>query len=93
MRLRNTRRFWRQCQSVAASTAAIALLTLVSYRCHINNATIVLAFLLVLVLQSLTGESVASVIVAIVAAGCLDFLSCRRRCLFELITRLTPGRW
>jgi two-component system sensor histidine kinase KdpD len=73
MRLRNPHQFWRQCQSVAASTAAIALLTLVCYKFYINNATIALAFLLVLVLQSLTGESLASVMVAIVAAGCLDF--------------------
>src|ERR1700678_3151902 len=73
MHLKDARQFWRQCQSVAASAVAIALLTLVCYRLHINNATVVLFFLLVIVLESLTGGAVASVIVALVAAGCLDF--------------------
>jgi K+-sensing histidine kinase KdpD len=73
MRLRNTRQFWRQCQSVAASSLAIALLTFVSYRLHINNATVVLFYLLVVVVQSLTGGVAASLIVAVGTAGCLDF--------------------
>jgi hypothetical protein len=42
MRLKNPRQFWRQCQSVAASSVAIALVTLASYRLHFNNATVVL---------------------------------------------------
>jgi two-component system sensor histidine kinase KdpD len=65
--------FWRQSRPAAVSSLAIALLTLISYRLHINNATIVLSFLFVLVLQSLTGGAIASAIVAAVAAGCLDF--------------------
>jgi two-component system sensor histidine kinase KdpD len=73
MRLRNLRQFRRSYQPAAASSLAIALLTFVCYRLHINNATVVLFFLLVLVIQSLTGESIASVIVAVIAAGCLDF--------------------
>lgn len=59
------------------SSFAIALLTFISYRWHINNATIVLSFLLVLVLKSLTGGPIASAIVAMVAAGCLDFFFLR----------------
>jgi two-component system sensor histidine kinase KdpD len=73
MYLQHARQFWRQCQSVVVSSVAIALLTLVSYRFHINNATIVLFYFLVVVVQSLTGGILASVIVAVVAAGCLDF--------------------
>jgi two-component system sensor histidine kinase KdpD len=53
--------------------AAIALLTLICYRFHINNATVVLAYLLVVVVQSLSGRLVASLVVAVSAAGCLDF--------------------
>jgi two-component system, OmpR family, sensor histidine kinase KdpD len=65
--------FGRKYSRAAVSVLVIALLTLISYRLHINNATIVLFYLLVLVQQSLTGEAVASVIVAIFTAGCLDF--------------------
>jgi two-component system sensor histidine kinase KdpD len=73
MDLRPPRQFRRQCQSVAASSVAIALLTFTGYKLHFNNATIVLLLLFVVVLQSLTGGVVASVIVAIAAAGCLDY--------------------
>jgi len=67
------RQFRRQCQSIVASSAAIGLLTFTGYKFHFNNATIVLLFLLVVVLQSLTGRVIASVLVAIAAAGCLDY--------------------
>jgi two-component system, OmpR family, sensor histidine kinase KdpD len=73
MYLRQPRQFRRQCQSIAASSVAIALLTFTGYKLHFNNATIVLLLLLVVVLQSLTGGVVASVIVAMAAAGCLDY--------------------
>src|SRR5258707_10422812 len=65
--------FGRKYSRAAVSVLAIALLTLICYRLHINNVTVVLFYLLVLVWQSLTGEAVASVIVAIFTAGCLDF--------------------
>jgi K+-sensing histidine kinase KdpD len=70
MRLRNPRQFWRQCQSVAASSVAIALVTFVSYKLHLNNATVVLLYLLVVVLESLAGGAVTSLIVAVLAAAC-----------------------
>ncbi len=73
MRLIDKPRFWRQCQSVVASSVAIAVLTAVCYRFHINNATVVLFYLLVVVVQSLTGEVLASTFVAVGTAGCLDF--------------------
>ena len=63
----------KQCQSIAVSGIAIALLTFTGYKLHFNNATIVLLLLLVVVLQSLTGRVITSVIVAMAAAGCLDF--------------------
>jgi two-component system sensor histidine kinase KdpD len=73
MRPKSTHRFWRECPAAAASCAVIALLTFICYRFHINNATVVLAFLLVVIVQSLTGRLVASLVVAVSAAGCLDF--------------------
>jgi two-component system sensor histidine kinase KdpD len=73
MRPKSTHQFWKECPAAGASCAVIALLTWICYRLHINNATIVLAFLLVVVVHSLTGRLVASLVVALSAAGCLDF--------------------
>jgi len=73
MRLTNTRQFWRQCQSAATSSLAIAVLTFVGYQLHFNAVTVSLLYLLVIVLQSLAGGPVASAIVAVDAAACLDF--------------------
>ncbi|MGA3236485.1 MAG: ATP-binding protein [Bryobacteraceae bacterium] len=73
MRLGFTRRFSGQYQSAAASSLAIAALTFGSYQLHFNAATVVLLYLLVIVLQSLAGGFLASAIIAVAAAGCLDF--------------------
>ena len=73
MRLGFIRRFSRQYQSAAVSGLAIAALTFASYRLHFNAATVVLLYLLVVVLQSLAGGFLASAIIAVAAAGCLDF--------------------
>jgi len=73
MHLNNTHGYKLRWRSFAASVVAIALLTFAAYRLHFNNATIVLLFLFVVVMHSLTGRAIASAIVAIVAAGCLDF--------------------
>jgi two-component system sensor histidine kinase KdpD len=73
MRLRNPRQFWRQCQSAATSSVAIALVTFASYKLHLNNATVVLLYLLVVVLEALAGGAVPSLIVTVLAAACLDF--------------------
>jgi two-component system, OmpR family, sensor histidine kinase KdpD len=68
-----TKRFSGRYQSAAASSLAIAALTFASYRLHFNAATVVLLYLLVIVLQSLAGGFLASAIIAVAAAGCLDF--------------------
>jgi two-component system sensor histidine kinase KdpD len=73
MRLRNPSQFWRQSRAVVASTVAIALVTFASFKLHFNHATVVLLYLLVVVLVSLAGSAVASLIVAVLAAACLDF--------------------
>jgi len=73
MRLRKPRQVWRQCQSVTASSLAIAWLTLVSYKLHLDATTVVLFYVFIVVPQSLAGGYVASVIVAVVAAAFLDF--------------------
>jgi two-component system, OmpR family, sensor histidine kinase KdpD len=73
MRLRDSRRFSRQYRSAVASSLAVALLTLTGYKLHVNSATVVLLYLLVVVLQSLAGGFVGSLIVALEAAACLDY--------------------
>jgi two-component system sensor histidine kinase KdpD len=93
MRLRNTRQFWRQCQSVALSTLAIALLTLATYKLHLNATTVVLFYVLVVVLQSLAGGSVAAVIVAVVAAAFLDFFFLPPRFTFRIDDPLNVVSW
>ncbi len=73
MRLKNTRKYWRQCLQAAASGLAIAVATFSSYKLHFNAATVVLLYLLIIVGQSLTGELVLSALVSLVAAACMDF--------------------
>src|ERR1035441_3436815 len=83
MRPKSTHRFWRECPAAAASCAVIALLTFICYRFHINNATVVPAFLLAVIVSSRARRLVASLVVAVGAAGFLDFFFCRRRFRFE----------
>jgi two-component system sensor histidine kinase KdpD len=73
MHPRNTHQLWCQGKSLAASSLTIALLTWISYQLHLNEATVVLLYLLVVVLQSLTGSFIPSAITAAIAAACLDF--------------------
>jgi len=73
MPVKSTRGFWPQFRSLAASILVIALLTTAGFELHFNNATVVLLFLLVVVMHALTGRTLASMIVAMFAAACLDF--------------------
>jgi len=52
---------------------AVTLLTLVAFRLHLSLVTASFCFLLLLVLQSLSGEFISSAIVAVLAVGCLDY--------------------
>jgi len=73
MRLRSSGHHWQRWWRAAVSGLAIALVTFTSYRLHLNAATVVLLYLLVIVWQSLSGEFVVSATVAMAAAVCLDF--------------------
>src|SRR5436305_1083260 len=57
----------------ALNCLAIALATLFSYEFHLNAATVLLLYLLIVVLQSLRGGFVSSAILAVIAVVCLDF--------------------
>jgi len=73
MRLKKLCQFWRLYRSAAASSLIIAALSFAGYKLHFNSATIVLLYLLVIVLQSLAGGFVPSMIVVLAAGTCLDF--------------------
>jgi two-component system sensor histidine kinase KdpD len=73
MHLIHTAQFRCQCKPVIASSLAIALLTLISYELRLNEATVVLLYLIVVILQSMTGSFVPAAIVGLIVAACLDF--------------------
>jgi PAS domain S-box-containing protein len=58
---------------LALSGLALGLVTLFSYKLHINSLTVVLMYLLIAVLQSLGGGLISSAIVSVVAAACLAY--------------------
>lgn len=58
---------------VGVGGIATALLTLVCYRTHIDLASAIPLYMLLVVLQSLTGDFRSSAIISVLSAGCLDF--------------------
>ncbi len=52
---------------------AVMLLTLTGFKVHIDLASAIPLYLLVVVLQSLTGDFRSTAIISILATGCLDF--------------------
>jgi signal transduction histidine kinase len=65
-----SRRVGAQC---LIGTLAVALLTLVCYRLHLNFFTVSFLYLIVVVLLSVTGGFFSSALVSIIAIGCLDY--------------------
>ncbi len=53
--------------------AALAIVTLVGFRLHLNLATAVLLYLLVVVLCSLKGSFIGAAVVSVIAVGFLDY--------------------
>jgi len=66
-------RLWRSVKWSVFGTLGVALLTSLAFRLHLSIATASFCFLLLLVLQSLSGDTTASVIVSFLAVGCLDY--------------------
>jgi K+-sensing histidine kinase KdpD len=73
MYLRKATQYWRHYCHSAVSGFKIAFVTLFSFKLHLNAATVVLLYLLVIVWQSLAGGFALSATAAIIAALCLDF--------------------
>jgi len=58
---------------MAIGAIAVALLTFIAFRTHMNLASAIPLYLFVIVLQSLTGDFPSSLLVAAISAGSLDF--------------------
>jgi two-component system sensor histidine kinase KdpD len=65
--------FWRTTMWSGTGGLAAGLLTLVAFRLHLSFISASFCYLLLLVLQSLSGELISSAIVSILAVGCLDY--------------------
>jgi K+-sensing histidine kinase KdpD len=66
-------RVWRASVQGLRGTIGVALVTLVSFRLQVGLATTVLLYLMVAVLISLKGSMVSSIVVCVLAVGCLDY--------------------
>ena len=58
---------------LGVGSIAVALLTLVSYRAHIDFPSVIPLYTLLVVLQSLTGDFKSSAVISVLSAGCMDF--------------------
>ena len=68
-----TYRFWRSAAQCLLGGIAVALVTFVCFRLNVSITTAALLYLIVVVLASLTGSFVLSVVVSIIAILCLDY--------------------
>jgi two-component system sensor histidine kinase KdpD len=69
----NTSEFWRATKWCIAGSAGVAVITVAAFRLNLSFATASFCFLLLLVLQSLSGHFVSSALVSFLAVGCLDY--------------------
>ena len=65
--------FWRTAMRSALGCFAVALLAFLAFQLHLSLVSAAFCYLLLLVLQSLSGDFISAAIVAIMAVGCLDY--------------------
>src|ERR1700719_2046178 len=68
-----TTRFRRAAAHFLLGGVGLALLTLVCFRLQLNLASAAFGYLIVIMLLSLVGDFVSSVILSIIAVGCLAY--------------------
>jgi two-component system, OmpR family, sensor histidine kinase KdpD len=73
MRRINAGRFWRSCIRAIPGTLLVGVVTLVCYVFRLGLTVTGFLYLIVVVLQSLIGDFVSSVVVSIIADSCLNF--------------------
>jgi K+-sensing histidine kinase KdpD len=66
-------RFRQSAVSTLLASIGVALVTAICYRLHANFAIASLIYLLVIILQSLAGDFLYSLVVSFVAVACLDY--------------------
>jgi C4-dicarboxylate-specific signal transduction histidine kinase len=65
-------KFWRSGAQFLLGSLALASLTFVCFRYHVNSTTVALLYLIVIGLVSLQGNFVPSIVVSLIAYLCLD---------------------
>ena len=78
---------WRSVSWCAAGAAGVAALTAVAFHFHLSFSVASFCFLLLLVLESLSGDFVASVLISVLAVGCLDYFFTEPLFSFEVASR------
>jgi two-component system sensor histidine kinase KdpD len=79
-----TPRVWQTLRWSTFGTVGVGALTFVAFRLHLSFATVSFGALLLLVLQSLSGNFASSVVVSLLAVGCLDYFFTEPLFSFEI---------
>ena len=77
-------RWWGTTALCALATLAIALLTFIAFRLHLGFGVASFCYLLLLVLQSLSGNFISSALTSLLAVGCLDYFFTEPYLSFEV---------
>ena len=73
MKQNRRHKFWLSALQCLVGSTALALLTFVCFRFHVNSTTVALLYLIVIVLVSLKSTLASSAAVSIIAYLCLDY--------------------
>lgn len=78
-------------QRTAISSVALALLTLICFEVHLDLASALPMYMLLVVVQSMMGDFRSAVIISLLSAGCLDFFFTQP--LFSLFVSNSLNIW
>jgi two-component system sensor histidine kinase KdpD len=73
MRSRKMREFWRSVAWCGAGVLGVALLTLLGFRLHLSLTAVSSCYLLLLVLQSMSGDFPSALATAFLSVACLNY--------------------
>ncbi len=79
-------KWWRTTALCALGTLAVALLTFAAFRLQLGFGVASFCYLLLLVLQSLSGDFLSSALVSLLAVGCLDYFFTEPILSFEVMS-------
>ena len=78
--------WWRTTALCALGMLGVALLTLLAYHLHLGFGVASFCYLLLLVLQSLSGDFISSGLTSFLAVGCLDYFFTEPILTFEVMS-------